>query len=105
MTEADLRELASCLKYEKYEQGHCPVIHGDNSKVLRYINEGQLQIFTPNKQLHNWFWAISIYNCLREWKTQELDPLIEPIMRDVYQNYMANVRLVLNRKLKSLTAQ
>ena len=36
-TQEDIKELASFLKFEKYNQGTCPVLFGDKSKAMRIV--------------------------------------------------------------------
>lgn len=98
-TSEDLVELTRYIKYDKQYKGNILVPWGDKNKQIRLVLSGTLKMFEKNNSVQDWYWANSIYNCLRQWKRTEFDPLIEGLMMDEYNNFKGQIELILNRKL------
>lgn len=67
-THEDFLTISKSIKLKKIPADTCPVVYGDKKRALRLVVKGELRVFGRNEQMRDWFWAVSIYNALRQWK-------------------------------------
>jgi len=72
-TTDDVKELTKYLTYKSCSKGSRPITFGDNDKKLMILLKGSLRTYAKNQSIKDWYWAISIHNTLRLWKSEQFD--------------------------------